>query len=185
MMKTKNYLYLRVIYLKHVKLENMRNFMKNAPYITINQHLSKEVEEPKGKIRAGSYNLQSKEIDIYLERNKSTLYHELLHAASSDFIYNVSGFYIYLKNGESFGKGLNEEYTELLNRRFFNKNANSYPRLQKLAGLIESFYKNNEDMMTDYFNTNIFNLFGELLKSMTLEEAIDIIVDIDGFLDDN
>ena len=40
-------------------------------------------------------------------------------------------------------------------------------------------------MVTDYFNADIFGLIGELLKSMTLEEAIDIIVDIDGILNSN
>ena len=171
--------------LKHVKLENMRNFMKSAPFITIHQHPLKETEKSDGRIKAGSYTPESKEIDIYLEDNNSTLYHELLHAASSDFTYNVSGFNIYLESGESLGKGLNEGYTELLNKRFFDKKSKSYIRLQKLAELIELFYENKEDMVTDYFNADIFGLVGELLKSMTLEEAIDIIVDIDGFLNSN
>lgn len=171
--------------LKHVKLENMRNFMKSAPFITIHQHPLKETEKSDGRIKAGSYTLESKEIDIYLEDNNSTLYHELLHAASSDFTYNVSGFNIYLESGESLGKGLNEGYTELLNKRFFDKKSKSYIRLQKLAELIELFYENKEDMVTDYFNADIFGLIGELLKSMTLEEAIDIIVDIDGILNSN
>ena len=131
--------------LKHVKLENMRNFMKSAPFITIHQHPLKETEKSDGRIKAGSYTPESKEIDIYLEDNNSTLYHELLHAASSDFTYNVSGFNIYLESGESLGKGLNEGYTELLNKRFFDKKSKSYIRLQKLAELIELFYENKED----------------------------------------
>lgn len=171
--------------LKHVKLENMRNFMKSAPFITIHQRPLEEAERSNGRIKVGSYILESKDVEIYLDSNNSTLYHELLHAASSDFTYNVSGFNIYLESGESLGKGLNEGYTELLNKRFFDKKSKSYIRLQKLAELIELFYENKEDMVTDYFNADIFGLVGELLKSMTLEEAIDIIVDIDGFLNSN
>lgn len=171
--------------LKHVKLKNMRNFMKSAPFITIHQRPLEEAERSNGRIKVGSYILESKDVEIYLDSNNSTLYHELLHAASSDFTYNVSGFNIYLESGESLGKGLNEGYTELLNKRFFDKKSKSYIRLQKLAELIELFYENKEDMVTDYFNADIFGLVGELLKSMTLEEAIDIIVDIDGFLNSN
>ena len=169
--------------LKHVKLENMRNFMKSAPFITIHKYPLKEAERSNGRIKAGSYIPQNKEVEIYLDNNNATLYHELLHAASTDFSYNVSGFNIYLECGESLGRGLNEGYTELLNRRFFDKKSKSYIKLQKLAKLIELFYENKDDMVTNYFNADIFGLIGELLKSMSLEEAIDIIVDMDGFLD--
>ena len=171
--------------LKHVKLENMRNFMKSAPFITIHKYPLKEAERSNGRITAGSYIPQNKEVEIYLDNNNATLYHELLHVASSDFSYSASGFHICLECGESLGEGLNEGYTELLNKRFFDKKSKSYIRLQKLAELIELFYENKEDMVTDYFNADIFGLVGELLKSMTLEEAIDIIVDIDDFLNSN
>ena len=169
--------------LKNVKIENMRNFMKSAPFITIHQCPLKEAETSNGRIKAGSYILESKEVEIYLDSNNTTLYHELLHAASSDFSYNVSGFHIRLKAGESLGKGLNEGYTELLNKRFFHKKKLAYTKLQKLAELIELFYDNKDDMVTDYFNADAIGLIGKLLKSMSLEEAIDIIVDMDGFLD--
>ena len=169
--------------LKNVKIENMRNFMKNAPYITINYLPQKEALKNGNQIKAGTYTLCSKQIDIYFDQNNTTLYHELLHAASSDFSYNVSGFHICLETGESLGKGLNEGYTELLNKRFFAKKSKSYTKLQKLAALIELFYENKEDMITDYFNADAIGLIGELLKSMSLEEAINILVEIDGFLD--
>lgn len=169
--------------LKNVKVENMRNFMKNAPYITINHHSLSETNISNGQIKAGSYYNRTKEIDVYVDDN-STLYHELLHAASADFNYETIGFSALLEQAGQFGKGLNEGYTELLNERFFNNQSSQvYSRLQQLAQLIELFYENKEDMVTDYFNADIFDLIGELLKSMTLEEAIDIIVDMDLFLD--
>ena len=171
--------------LKHVQLENMRNFMKSAPFITIHKYPLKEAERSNGGIKVGSYVPQNKEVKIYLDHNNSTLYHELLHVASSDFSYSASGFHIYLECGESLGRGLNEGYTELLNRRFFDKKSKSYIELQELAKLIELFYENKDDMVTDYFNADAFGLIGELLKSMSLEEAIDIIVDMDGFLDNS
>lgn len=166
--------------LKKVGLENMRNFMKNAPFITIQTHpLTEAPKAFNGKINIGMYSVKDKIINIYTQNNKPILYHELLHAASSDFSYNVCGFSTSLENNYPFGIGLNEGYTELLNGRLFNLNSYSYLHLQKLAELIEMFYENKEDMITDYFNADIFGLIGELLKSMSLEEAIDIIIDID------
>lgn len=168
--------------LKHVKLENMCNFLKSAPFININHHTFSEAPQSNGIITGGSYTWENREIEVYSEENNSCLYHELLHAASSDFSYDRVGFSVTLENQQTFGRGLNEGYTELLNQRFFNSQIHSYPHLTKLAQLIEKFYENKEDMITDYFNADIFGLIGVLLKSMTLEQAIDIIVDMDSLL---
>ena len=169
--------------LQNVKIENLRNFMKNAPFIKIKYYPLKNAETKNGGITAGTYDGVSKTIEIYHDKkDHSTLHHELLHSASSDFSYDSSGFRVSLKEGGEFGEGLNEGYTELLNNRFFNTSSTSYTYLQKLAELIELFYENKEDMVEDYFNADIFGLIGELLKSMSLEEAIDIIVDMDRFM---
>lgn len=171
--------------LKHVKLENMRNFIKNAPFLIINHHPTNEAPTSNGVITGGSYMWENREIEVYSNNNNSYLYHELLHAASSDFAYDRVGFSVTLENRKTFGRGLNEGYTELLNQRFFNSQIHAYPHLTILAELIELFYENKEDMITDYFNADIFGLIGELLKSITLEETIDIIVDMDSLLLNN
>ena len=162
---------------KHVKLEQLRNFMKNAPYIKIARHNKR----PNKKL-AGSFSVLNKEVNIYVNK-KNVLYHELLHAASADFSYDRVGFKIYLKEIGYFGEGINEGYTELLNDRFFQAQEVSYIVLKHFVKLIEQFYENKEEMMTDYFNTDTFKLIGELMKSMTLEETIDILVDLDQFLE--
>ena len=164
--------------LENIKVDSIRNLLINAPDITINYH------KPKKKSNiAGTYSSYSKTIDIYDSKNDITLHHELLHAASTSHIFKNIGFKVNLKQIGTFGEGLNEGYTELLNNRFFKTKSKSYIYLQKLAQLIENFYENKEEMVEDYFNADPFKLIGELLKSMSLEEAIDIIVDMDQLLD--
>ena len=163
--------------LENVKVDNLRNLIINAPYVTINYHKT----DKRSKL-AGTYSGHSKKIDIYDTSNNTTLYHELLHAASTNYIFSNVGFKVVLKEGGALGEGLNEGYTELLNNRFFQGKSKSYIYLQKLAKLIENFYENKEEMVEDYFNADLFRLIGELLKSMSLEEAIDIIVDMDQLL---
>lgn len=163
--------------LENVKIENLRNLIINAPGVTINYHKIDRADNV-----AGTYSGYSKTIDIYDSKNDITLNHELLHAASTSNFFKNIGFKIELKNIGSFGEGLNEGYTELLNNRFFKAKSKSYLYLQKLAQLIENFYENKEEMIEDYFNADPFRLIGELLKSMSLEEAIDIIVDMDQLL---
>lgn len=163
--------------LKNVKIDSLRNLIINAPYITINYHKTRK----KSKV-TGTYNGYSKKIDIYDSDSNTTLYHELLHAASTSYAFHSVGFKINLKEGGILGEGLNEGYTELLNNRFFNCHSKSYIHLQKLAKLIENFYENKDEMTEDYFNADLFGLIGELLKSMSLEEIIDILVDMDQLL---
>ena len=163
--------------LENVKVDNLRNLIINAPYVTINYHKT----DKRSKL-AGTYSGHSKKIDIYDTSNNTTLYYELLHAASTNYIFSNVGFKVVLKESGVLGEGLNEGYTELLNNRFFHGKSKSYIYLQNLAKLIENFYENKEEMVEDYFNADLFRLIGELLKSMSLEEAIDIIVDIDQLL---
>ena len=163
--------------LKNVKIDNLRHLLINSKQITIHYHPSTQ----KNKI-AGTYNSVNKQIDIYDKQNSDTLYHELLHASSSHPIFNNVGFKIVLKQGGILGEGLNEGYTEILNKRFFHNKNDYYPYLQKLSLLIEKFYDNKEEMIEDYFNADIFKLIGQLLKYMSLEEIIDIIVDMDWLL---
>ena len=161
--------------LQNVDINNLRNFIHSIPKTTIHYCPSKEVFPV-----TGIYNKANNTIEIYKDKNNITLYHELLHVASTSYIYNAIGFKA-LINGISIGKGLNEGYTELLNNRFFNAKSKSYLYLQKLTKLIEKFYQNKEEMTEDYFNADILRLFGELIKSMSIEQAVDIIVDLDQF----
>lgn len=166
--------------LKNIKQENIKNLIINSTKLTINYH-----KKAINKKILGTYDAQTQTIEIYENAKNTTLYHELLHVASSNPKYCSTGFKIILKQGGIFGNGLNEGYTELLNNRFFGVKSSSYLYLQKLAQLIENFYENKEEMINDYFHANIFNLIKEMLKSMTLEEIIDILVDMDYLIETN
>ena len=161
--------------LQNVDINNLRNFIHNIPKTTIHYHTKVDVFKV-----AGTYNKKNNTIEIYKDNNNTTLYHELLHAASTSYLYDAVGFKTKI-NGIIIGKGLNEGYTELLNNRIFNAKSKSYLYLQKLTKLIEKFYQNKEEMTEDYFNADFLRLFGELLKSMSIEEVIDIIISLDQF----
>lgn len=167
--------------LKNIKIEFMRNFFINAPYITIKKFSMLEAPIKNDHKILGTYNVSTKEIKVY-DKKESTLTHELLHAASSDFTYSAVGFSVEFKKSGMFGEGLNEGYTELINNRIFKYKSKSYIHLQYLARLIENFFEDKEDMMLYYFNANVFGLITELLKNMNLEDAISIIVDMDKFI---
>lgn len=163
--------------LQNTKIDNLKNLILNFPYITIKYHSASY--DPS---ISGTYNGKTKEIHIYNQQIKESLYHELLHASSADIRFMNIGFKIVLKNGLIFGKGLNEGYTELLNNRFFNYTSTSYNYLQKLAKQIENLCTDKENMIEYYFNADIFSLISELIPKISLKEIIDILVDMDMLL---
>lgn len=159
---------------KKIPFSNLENILTRSVTLKIERKPFK-----KRTNCAGEYSKYNNKIIIYLD-TKDVLYHELLHVSSTPSSYeNIIGFHYSSKDIGELGKGLNEGYTEILNKRFFNNNNNVYYYHQKLTLLIEKFYDNKNTMQDDYFNGNIFNVIRTLLKSMSLEEAIDIIVDMD------
>jgi hypothetical protein len=170
-------------------IENLRNFIINSNKINIiyqNKIIKNTLKRFLGlSTILGKYCLKNKQITLYTNK-KSTLYHELLHAASNDneedLYYAESGFYS-IFYGCEMGEGLNEGYTEIQNNRKFNNKQFHYLLFQKLTLLIEQFYTNKEDMENDYYNANIFGLIDELMNYMTIDEVIDIICDIDNIND--
>lgn len=171
--------------------ENLRNFMNNIENINIEYEPYKKALKNDGMLVTGFYNPVRNTIKIFTNEKQSseakkTLNHELLHLASTDSEYNAIGFSAKFLKAGLFGNGLNEGYTELLNQRIFqskskNKSEN-YLYLTFLAEEIENFYENKEDMLKHYFQADIFSLINELEKSMTTEEAIGLIADMDLFL---
>lgn len=166
---------------------NLINFYNNIQTLKINnQEETIKKETPEGSyVELGNYIPLSNTLNYFKssQNYKETLYHELLHVASTNRKINLNGFILILTydhNLISIGRGLNEGYTETLCKRFLKAdNSKTYLKLQKLSNLIESFYSNPKDMETDYFNANLYNLIIELSQKMTVEEAIDIIIDMD------
>ena len=175
------YIFIQTL-LKVMPKENLKNFIEHADDLSIEYHSYRDMPAENGHFISGTYNGVRNAINIYFDKNKSVLSHELLHAASSDRKYSQVGFSIIFERAGMVGEGLNEGYTELLNQRLFNHQTNSYLYLTLLAEQLEDFYENKEDMVEDYFKADFGALIGELLKSMSLEEAIDIITDMDLFI---
>lgn len=121
------------------------------------------------KEHTGKYDNDSNNLVVYLPISgeyeispdfRETLYHELLHMASS---YNhkekdVSGFLNEIKTTFStikIGSILNEGYTELLTKRYFKCTDNEYYKKEViLASRIEEFI-GREEMEKAYFEGNL------------------------------
>lgn len=168
--------------LEFVDEEDIRSFINRLDNLSIDYFSLEEIKIQNGAFTVGTYNGCENEIKIYFDNNNSVLDHELLHASSSSDKCAIVGFSVDFERAGMFGEGLNEGYTELLNQRIFNHPISSYPYLTCLSELIENFYENKDDMMKDYFHGDLFALISVLLKSMSLEEAIDIISSMDLFL---
>ena len=135
------------------------------------------------KEHTGKYDNKLNDLVVYLPISgeyeispdfRETLYHELLHMASS---YNhkekdVSGFLNEIKTTFStikIGSILNEGYTELLTKRYFKCTDNEYYKKEViLASRIEEFI-GREEMEHAYFEGNldyIIERFNEVLNKI-------------------
>lgn len=119
------------------------------------------------KFNSGKYYIKRNKIIILNSFKEESLSHELLHMASSiyDPRYNIAfcGFQqINFNKKETVGKGLNEGYTDLLNKRYFNDRTkySSYAYdlcmffSEKLEQIVEK-----DKMEQFYLNADLFGLF--------------------------
>ena len=110
-----------------------------------------------------------------------SLPHEFLHLASAPVTLNqqnadFSGFR-YGTNDFSFGKGINEGYTEMLTRRIFfdeNYNTPSYLTNVYAARLFELLYDDVKDMESDYFHANYQGPIAHFIKYGLIEEFFEL-----------
>lgn len=115
---------------------------------------------------------------------KDSIYHELFHMASAAGKSDHIGFAQYIQGG-TFGRGINEGYTELLTRRYFgdkidpnhikdsgyNVQVSICRKLEKIVG---------KDKMTKlYLTANLKGLIDELKKYATEEEIYNFIYGMD------
>lgn len=135
----------------------------------------------------GTYSVEKNEIILDEKEYRDTIYHELLHMASSYFedemIY--SGFQ---KHGISYqmkiiniGIGIDECYTELLNRRYFVKDKDitaSYKYQIFITSKLEEIIEKKR-MESLYLNADLDGLIKELEKYINKEKIIEFIYDMD------
>lgn len=130
----------------------------------------------------GRYNGYNNKILVLREDNFYSIYHELLHCASRRVIneeMNV-GFHKFSINEKSgkitfnMGKALNEGYTTLLEKRYFNSiehtQKRGYVKEEFISSILEQIV-GKEKMEKLYFNANLDGLI-EYLKQFSNEEDI-------------
>jgi len=144
-------------------------FYNNLKSLKINQ--SNFIQKILNKInkRSGWYSPDDNEIN-YVDRleAKDTIFHELLHAASSiedkEESISFSGFeQINCERWQKIGRALNEGYTELLNQRYFSPVRDVYTMEVTIAKMIERIV-GREKMTEMYFQANLKGLINELSK---------------------
>lgn len=134
-----------------------------------------------GNSLGGFYRIS--ENTVYLWKDCSfILYHELFHVASTPRTANketvITGFDQKI-NDKTIGESLNEGYTNLLTRRYFDENAifySSYHFESNVTEIIEKLI--GEDKMIKYFSTaNLYGLISELTKYASSNEVIQFLID--------
>ena len=121
-------------------------------------------------------------IDLSKDKEKSSIYHELFHMASTrrGMILTGSGFHYHKTDKVSYGRGLNEGYTDLLTQRYFyNKDYEVYYESELIyASLLERII-GKEKMESLYLNGDLNGLIHELEKYDTLDNIFHFIKEID------
>lgn len=165
---------------KHVNEEDLKTAYKNIATLRIRKIYFMPFPI------SGAYDSKRNKL---IFKKKKIIGHEFLHMASS--VYDktkkiiLSGF-CQRRKGAVIGVGLNEGYTELLNRRLFTelngKRTLAYQTLVEVTELIEMFYEDKKKMSHHYFTNNLPAVIEELSKYMPKEEAINTIVEMDKIL---
>lgn len=137
----------------------------------------------KKKIKSGGYSTEFNSITIKDSRSNSTIFHELMHMASTVKTKDVS--YVGFKqkmDGEYIGQGLNEGYTQLLTEKFFPEKISqryvSYPFETHFARLVEEIV-GEEKMIDFFFKANLRDLMLELIKYSSNKETSKFIRNLD------
>ncbi len=132
--------------------------------------------------RMGYYNSKTNSICVQEKDYYLVIPHELFHLASSycDEVRKIiySGFRQYCyETGVSFGRGLNEGYTQRLTNRYFSS-SNSYQLEAHFAGMLEKIV-GRVRMEEFYFNADIMGLINVLNKYEDEENVIKFISSFD------
>lgn len=176
----------RVLYFKNKIVNNfddldLANFYSNILTLKV----KKSSNEVYGKLKIdvpSTYDYEKNVIIIDKHKiDDYCLYHELFHLASNSFIKDndMVGFYQY-DHKKNLGQGLNEGYTELLTRRYFGKNNDSYSYEFEviIAKCLEDII-GMKKMQSLYLRADLANLIGLLSKYVKTDDVIQFIKDLD------
>ena len=130
----------------------------------------------------GAYKLKKNQLELLRNNYSSYIFHELLHCASfkKEKKSYTKGFFKQFPKF-SIGRALNEGYTSLLEKRYFNKNCNenNYANLRFIVQKIETLI-GKEIMEKLYFTADLNGLINEFMNyGKTKEEIIFFLDELD------
>lgn len=119
----------------------------------------------------GEYEVLENILSYHKNNDPDSINHELLHLSANPYDdSDVSSGFSYTVDDITIGRGIDEGYTELMNKRYFNsKSQNTYEKevfvmeqLEKLVG--------QKNMEKYYLNANLYQLIKSLQNYYSLEE---------------
>ena len=122
------------------------------------------------KFCLGCYNVRKNRIFLL---TSSALKHELFHMASSIPTWDIGGF-----QNNDIGIGLDEGYTEVLTKRYFNTKSIAYVFEREAMKNLEMII-GKEKMESLYLKADLQGLIREMQKYSTLEEITKFISNLD------
>lgn len=132
----------------------------------------------------GAYSTVKNKISIYNYKNE-VITHELLHAASTLFTGKVAycGFSqsIFVSKTKTYGRAINEGYTQVLNKKYFNDTTKSYEYQAQIAKYLEGIV-GEKNMEYLYFKADLYHLIALLTRYNDVTSVLNFIVDTDKLL---
>lgn len=172
---------------KHINWDIFFYRLNKLKIIPINNQ-----EELANRRALAEYGIKFNQLRIMVERFKSAIMHEVFHLASSvvtkKCIY--SGFQqLDRTNGTLIGIGLNEGYTNLLDKRYFGDYVPeksddlkyTYIITTTIASLLEKFV-GQENMETWYFTADLESLVNYLSNYVSRDDCIAFLMAMDNVL---
>lgn len=165
--------------------ESLKLFYYNINGVQVESRNFRFINLLQGYETGGKYLNKKNVINISRQLNDHVLFHEFLHMASSFYDKNndeiFSGFSQSTRSIQfnTFGKGINEGYTELLTERFIGKSDEyAYEIEKRIVKMLENII-GIEKFEKLYFEADLKGLINELTKYNDYESVIKFINDVD------
>lgn len=142
--------------------ETLKNLYDNIKWVIFKKFNSKK--------HNGEYLSATNVIRLVNEKRINTINHELLHMSSNpyDDTNNFGGLF-YTVGKYKVGYGLDEGYTELLNKRYFNSDSEIYKTEVSICLFLEELV-GQKKMEKMYLTANLYGLIQDLKETYEIKE---------------
>src|SRR5574344_53220 len=170
--------------LSKISYINLDRFKHNTKTLKIKRKFNFLIYNIKyGCIKTGEYDAIKNIISTKYSSKDTSINHELLHLASTysnKKVYQI-GFFQKANKNPQIGNGINEGYTNLLDKRYFNfNNPYCYPIETKIMETIELII-GKEKMEQYYFSGDLYQLIKDLEKYLFHSDIMSFIISMDYF----